>query len=231
MLVFQGLNRFWGKFSLKDINLSLEEKDYFVLLGPCGAGKTLLLEAISGLWVLDRGGIFLDGKDVAGFAPEKRNFGLIYQEPELFPHLSIEKNIFYGARAKNIVIDKEKKEIIEFIKKTLKLEELIVLKNPNILSGGQKQIISIARALFSFPSLLLLDEPFHSLDYRLQYNLNTALKEINQRMELPIIHVTHNLAEAQMLSSKTGFISEGRLLKTGSFSEVEVFLKDFYGII
>lgn len=231
MLVFQGLNRFWGKFSLKDINLSLQEKDYFVLLGPCGAGKTLLLEAISGLWVLDRGGIFLDGKDVTDFAPEKRNFGLIYQEAELFPHLSIEKNIFYGVGAKNIVIDKEKKEIIEFIKKTLNLEELITLKNPNILSGGQKQIISIARALFSFPSLLLLDEPFHSLDYRLQYYLTKALKEINQKMRLPIVHVTHNLAEAEMLSSKTGFISEGRLLKTGSFSEVEVFLKDFYGII
>jgi len=230
MLVLKELSRSWGDFSLKDINLSLKEKEYFVLLGPCGAGKTLLLETICGLWKPDKGKIFLRGKNITDFPPEDRGFGLVYQEPCLFPHLTIEENIFYSIKMKKIKIDREKKEIIEFIKKILNLEELIKLNNPNILSGGQKQIVSIARALFSFPDILLLDEPFHSLDYRLQKYLTKILKEINQKLRLTIIHVTHNLEEAELFSSKTGFISEGKLLKIGSFPEVKIFLKNFYGI-
>ena len=226
----QGLNRNWGRFSLKNINLCLGEKEYFVLLGPCGAGKTLLLETICGLWKADKGKISVNGKDITHFPPEGRRFGLIYQEPSLFPHLTIEENIFYGIKVKKIKIDREKEEVIEFIKQILNLEELIKLNNPNILSGGQKQIVSVARALFSFPEVLLLDEPFHSLDYKLQSYLTKILKEINQRLKLTVIHVTHNLEEAEVFSSKTGFISGGELLKIGSFPEVKIFLKNFYGI-
>lgn len=226
----RGLSRSWGGFSLKDINLSLEAKDYFVLLGPCGSGKTLLLETICGLWKPDRGKTTVDGKDITNLPPERRNLGLIYQEPSLFGHLSIEENIFYGLRMKKIKIDREKKGIINFIKEILNLEEFIKLNNPNILSGGQKQIVSIARALFSFPRVLLLDEPFHSLDYKLQSYLTKILKEINQRLKLAIIHVTHNLEEVEAFGSKTGFISDGELLKVDSFPEVKIFLKNFYGI-
>ena len=226
----QELSRRWGKFSLKKINLSLEEREYFLLLGPCGAGKTLLLEMICGLWEPDEGRLSIDGEDITRLPPEKRNFGLIYQEPFLFPHLSIEENIFYSLRAKKIKIDREKEQVIGFIKEILNLEELIKLNNPNILSGGQKQIVSVARALFSFPKVLLLDEPFHSLDYRLQRYLTKILKEINQRLKLTIIHVTHGLEEAELFSSKTGFVSDGRLLKIGSLSEIKIFIKNFYGI-
>ena len=230
MLALQGLSRRWGAFFLKDITLSLDKGEYFILLGPCGAGKTLLLESICGLWRLDKGKVFINHKDVSEMPPEKRDLGLIYQEPSLFSHLSIEKNIFYGLRTKRIYIDEKRAQMISFIRHTLEIDKLIELNNPTLLSGGEKQIISIVRTLFSFPNVLLLDEPFHSLDYKYQKLLAQILKTVNDKLNLPVIHVTHRLEEARAFSSKVGFMSEGRLLKIGSFSEVKEYLKDFYGI-
>lgn len=230
MLVLQELNRKWGSFYLQDINLTVNEGEYFVLLGPCGSGKTLLLETICGFWQLTAGKIILDSKEVTACPPEKRNFSLVYQEPLLFPHLSIEENIFYGFKSRRIRLDNDKKQMMDSIKEILSLQELIDRKNPTILSGGQRQIVSIARALFSFPEVLFLDEPFHSLDYRLKCDMTDILKKIHGKFGLSVIHVTHNFDEAKNFSSRIGFISGGRILRIGNELAIKEFLKSFYHV-
>ena len=230
MLLLKDINKNWGTFSLKNINLTIGSGEYFTLLGPCGAGKTLLLETLCGLWKIDGGTITLDDKDITNQEPEKRNFGLIYQESALFPHLSVEENILYGLNAKKIKLDTHKKEMMRLIKELLRLDPLIQLRNPIILSSGQRQMVSIARALLSFPKVLLLDEPFHSLDYKFKDYLTNALKSVHDKLTITIIHVTHNIEEVRFLSSRIGFIVGGEIIKIGTLQEIKEFLKQFYNV-
>jgi molybdate/tungstate transport system ATP-binding protein len=209
----KNVSKEWKEFDLKNIDLDIDEGEYFVLLGPTGAGKTLLLETIAGFHLPDSGSIWLDDRDVTFLPPERRNIGFIYQNYSLFPHLTVRENIEYGIRVKNLDAG-ERKE------RTSRLLELISLEHlsgryPRSLSGGEQQKVAIARALAVKPKLLLLDEPLSSLDPESREKLRDSLKSINQEFKLTMIHVTHDRGEALSLGERLGVMMGGKLKQVG----------------
>lgn len=219
MIELQGIKRSWDSFSLDNIDLRVEAGEYFVLLGPCGAGKTLLLETIAGLWYPDQGKIWIKGKDVTWTPPEKRNVGFVYQEYWLFPHLSVEENICYGLKARGFAKNERKEKLAE-ITEILDLKGFIKHRDPKVLSGGEKQKVALARALAPNPDMLLLDEPFHSLDYSSKERLYETLKYINERLGVTVLHVTHDYAEARTLAHRIGIINEGKVVQIGKPEDI-----------
>lgn len=195
---------------LDDINLSIKENEYYVLLGQSGSGKTKLLETIAGL-NSSNGKIFHNGINISLLTPEKRNVGFVYQEFALFPNLNVEKNIKFAQRYKNI---ENSKELFDDIVDFLKLKKLLNRDIKN-LSGGEKQRVAIARALFSKPKILLLDEPLSAIDPTFRNSIMKSLKDIHNRYNLTTIHVTHNFREASYLADKIAIIMNGKIQQVG----------------
>jgi molybdate/tungstate transport system ATP-binding protein len=168
MIRIENLSNNWDTFTLNNISLEIKEGEYFVILGPTGAGKTLLLEHIVGLYIPNEGKILIDGKDITYEAPEKRSLGFLYQDYSLFPHLSVIKNIEYGMKVRNMPkneIDSKIKELANI----LKIEHLMQ-RDTATLSGGEQQKVALARALAINPKVLLLDEPFSALDENTKFH-------------------------------------------------------------
>ena len=157
MLEVRELCGTWGQFSLKEISFSIERGEYFVLLGPTGAGKTLLLETIAGFHLPSRGQIRLDGRDITGLPPQLREVGFVYQDALLFPHLTVKENLRFGLRVKKVP-KQEATRRLEEVSELLGLSDLLH-RMPRTLSGGEKQKVALGRVLVLRPKLLLLDEP------------------------------------------------------------------------
>jgi ABC-type Fe3+/spermidine/putrescine transport system ATPase subunit len=198
----------WKGFSIKDINIKVKRGEYFIILGPTGAGKTLLLELIAGIHVPDRGKVFLYGKDVTRLPPEKRGVALVYQDYMLFPHMNVEKNIGYGLWPKC-----SRSEIKQKVLKAAKMVgvEHLLHRYPYTMSGGEKQRVAIARALITNPKILLLDEPLAAVDKRSANRLRKKIKMIKEHHDLTIVHVTHNHHEAQDLGTRIAVMDGGRI--------------------
>jgi len=205
-------------FSLADIQLSVGRGEFFILLGPTGAGKTLILEAIAGLVPVTRGCIFVQDREVTHLMPEKRGVGIVYQDYALFPHLTVMENIRYGlpyhradragceARIGQLVLD-------------LGISSL-VRRSVRHLSGGEKQRVALARALAVNPAVLLLDEPLSALDTGLRDEIQKLLKNLHQTMNTTFIMVTHDFTEALFLGQRAAIIHKGRVEQTGTVSDV-----------
>jgi ABC-type Fe3+/spermidine/putrescine transport system ATPase subunit len=221
MLEVKGLSFKIGKFSLKDINLEIDNNEYFVLLGRTGSGKTTLLKCISGLYNLSEGRIFLNGADVTGLSPEYRNIGYLPQNYALFPHLDVHENILFGVKTKKRN-SKDVSERLERITGLLSIQHLIYRDVSN-LSGGEKQRVALARALIVYPDILLLDEPFSAIDHGLKVELWFEVKDILKKLNIPVIHITHNLDEAHAIADKIAVLINGKFEQTGS--REEIFLK------
>ncbi len=202
-------------FSLKDINMEIDKGEYFVLLGQSGSGKTRLLEAIAGL-DHSSGSIRYKENEISTKNPEHRDIGFVYQDFALFPNMNVEENIIFAGRYKEIE-DKEDyfNDIIDFLDLRDLLERTI-----SDLSGGEKQRIAIARALYSKPKILLLDEPLSAIDPTFRNSIMKKLKEIHRRYDLTTIHVTHNFREASYLADKIAIIMDGKIEQIGSPDEV-----------
>lgn len=205
-----------GEFKIKRINLAINDGEYFVVLGPTGAGKTILLETIVGIHDPHQGKIYIKGKDRTKTAPESRNIGFVYQDYALFPHLSVYKNIQFGLKAKKI---KDKKEKTKRILDLLGIRGL-VSRNPKTLSGGEKQKVALARAIVTEPEILLLDEPLAALDRRTRDYLRDELSKINHELGITMIHVTHDQPEAMILGERTCVLMRGQILQIGETNEV-----------
>ena len=160
LLAIQDLHIDLGEFYLKGISLSLERGDYLVIIGPTGAGKTILLESIIGFWRPDRGRIYLEGRDITDEPPEKRRIGIVYQDYALLPNFSVFKNIAYGLKKRQKQGVGEK---VQAMAASLRIDHLLH-RRPATLSGGEQQRVALARALIVEPRLLLMDEPFSALD-------------------------------------------------------------------
>jgi molybdate/tungstate transport system ATP-binding protein len=199
-----------GNFVLEIEELEVRRGEYFVILGPSGVGKTLLLNIIAGILKPQRGKIVVDGRDVTNEPPERRGIALVPQEYALFPHMTVYENIAYGLRVRKVPKDVVCKEV-EGIARVLEIEDLLDRK-PSTLSGGEKQRVALARALIVRPKALLLDEPLASLDPRLRYRARILLKSLHKRVGFTAIHVTHNIAEAVSLADRIGYMEEGRLV-------------------
>ena len=222
-----------GNFNLYDINCEIEENSFFVLMGPTGAGKTVLLEAIAGLTPVKRGSIFIGERDVTGLPPEKHDVSIMYQDHSLFPHLNVMENIRYGLRYHK----KNTKETGDRIDKLIEQLALapILKRLPLNLSGGELQRVSLARALAVNPRILLLDEPLSALDPNFRYELRQMLKEIHRETKITFLMVTHDFSEAISLAERAAIMDKGRIVQTGTVDEIFqkpccTFAADFVGM-
>jgi len=204
-------------FALQDVSFAIDQGDYLALLGVSGAGKTIILEIISGLLKPNKGRVFLNGKDITSEKIQKREIGIVYQDLLLFPHLSVFKNIAYPLKIKKTPLHEIKARVEHFAKLT-GIEHLLK-RMPGTLSGGEAQRVALARTLASGAKALLLDEPLSNLDVKLKSELKSLLREINRR-GITVIHVTHDFMEAATLANKVAVIESGRLVQFGTPEEV-----------
>lgn len=215
-----------GEFILKDINLEIERGEYFVVLGPTGAGKSVLLETIAGLYQPKKGLIEINGGDVTRAEPRKRNISIVYQDYMLFPHLTVKENIEFGLKEKSQDLDK----IVEFLD-----IRRILHRKPDTLSGGESQRVALARALVTKPAVLLLDEPLAALDSNTRERIMSELRQINEKMGVTIIHITHERSEAIALADKMAVMNGGGILQVGTPEQVfrkpnSEFIANFVGV-
>jgi len=233
MIKIEGLAKKWNGFAIDGVNLEIEDGEYFVILGPTGAGKTLLLELIAGFHEPDEGKIYIDGKDVTELPPYERKIGFVYQDYMLFPNMSVYDNIAYGLRINKMDED----EIEEIVKKYARLLGIqpILHREPLRLSGGEQQRVAIARALAIQPKILLLDEPLAALDEMLRQKIMREMKEINRKLGITFIHVTHSREEAMILADRIAVINEGKIIQIGKPEEIfrkpkTTFMAEFVGV-
>jgi molybdopterin-binding protein len=222
MLEIKNISKSFPDFHLENISFSVEDGDYFVLLGGSGMGKSMLLEIISGITATDSGRVFLNGKDITFEKIQKRKLALVYQDQVLFPHLTVFDNIAYPLRCK-------KKSSNEIKKTVHELADLVEISNyldrkSGTLSGGEAQRVALARALATEPVCLLLDEPLSNIDTQLRYELRSLLRKINKNGQT-IIHVTHDYEEAISLANKLAVIEHGNIVQIGTPEEVFMYPK------
>jgi molybdopterin-binding protein len=207
-----------GEFVLNDVTLSIEEGEYFIILGPTGAGKTVLLESIAGLYPIKSGQIWLRGKEVTSVEPEKRKISIVYQDHVLFPHLSVRDNIIFGLRVHKTRAD-EVANKINWVAELLGIPHLLH-RRPDTLSGGEKQKVALGRAIITRPELLLVDEPLSALDPETRENVQQELRRLHKALGITLLHVTHDFEEAISLGNRIAVIGEGRLMQVGTPEEV-----------
>jgi len=212
MIDIRNLSKRWEGFSLENINLEIRDNEYFIILGPTGAGKTLLLECIAGLYSPDTGSIRINEKEITELPPEKRNMGFVYQDYMLFPHISVEENIRFGLKLR------KRNEDIERVSDLLRINHLLKRK-PGTLSGGEQQRVALARALVINPDVLLLDEPLSALDVRTRESLREELIRVHKEMKTTTIHVTHSFEEA-FLGDRIAIMNNGVIVQIGKPDEV-----------
>jgi molybdopterin-binding protein len=207
-----------GGFHLRDVSFAVPSGGYALIIGPTGSGKTTLLEAIAGHAALRSGRILLHGRDMSGVPPERRGLGFVYQQYHLFPHLSVRQNIAYGLagrqagrRAANGRAD----ELAE----TLGIAPLLD-RSVRGLSGGEQQRVALARALAPRPTILLLDEPFASVDPTTRHLLRRELRALHEREGITTLQVTHDFDEALRLGDLVAVLADGRIAQSGAPEQV-----------
>lgn len=224
MIEVRDLFLHFNNFSLIDINLRVLGNEYFVLLGPTGAGKSLLLEFIAGFHRPKRGSLWIDGKDVTNLPPENRDIGYVPQDYVLFPFLNVRENIVFGMKARKYS-EVEMKRKVDHLSNLLGLTHILD-RDVKTLSGGERQRVALARALAISPRILLLDEPLSSLDLRTSKFLRLELKKIHKEFAITTLHVTHNLLEAEELAERIAVLNAGKIEQVGKPEEIFFFPKN-----
>ena len=208
-----------GDFVLGPIDLDLASGSYLTLLGPSGAGKTILLEALMGLRNMFTGKILIDGQSSRDLPPEQRHMAYLPQDLALFPHLSVRDNILFGARARRLPAEETVKRLKE-LTELLSLNKTLQRRDITTLSGGEQQRVALARALITQPQLLFLDEPHAALDAAITRQLQVKLRQINREFGVTIIHVTHDQEEAFMLGEQIIVLIDGKLQQIGKRDDI-----------
>lgn len=233
VLQLKQINKYFGRSHvIKDVNIDFEKGHFVTFLGPSGCGKTTLLRMVAGFCEPDDGEILLNGKRIERIPPYSRNTAMVFQEYALFPHMNVFDNVSYGLRVKN----RPKEEIERRVKEALDLMQLKGMEDrfPNQMSGGQQQRVAVARALVMNPEVLLLDEPLSNLDAKLRESVRVELRDIQKKMGLSTIYVTHDQSEALSMSDMIVVLKGGVVHQTGSPQEIYFepktpFVADFIG--
>ncbi len=230
LLEVESLSIDLGEFHLRDIDLTVEKGNYLTIIGPTGAGKSILLEAIVGFYSLKSGRIILKGQDITNLPPEKRGISIVYQDYVLFPYMSVFDNIAFGLR--KLKKDGVRKEVV-WIAKELHINHLLHRK-PVTLSGGEQQRVALARALVVNPNVLLMDEPFSALDPKTRERFRGLVKSVITKYGTTVIHITHDFEDVFALANKVAVMKDGKILQIGSpedvFSQPDVnFVAGFVG--
>lgn len=213
------LHKAFGDFeAIRNLDIKIEEGEFFTILGPSGCGKTTCLRIIAGFISPTKGRILLGGRDVTGEPPYRRNVGMVFQNYALFPHLTAAKNVAFGLEARKI----GRRELEPRVDEALALVQLESLRNrfPHELSGGQKQRVALARAVAIRPEILLLDEPLSALDLQLRQELRVGIKNVHNRLGLTTLLVTHDQGEALSMSDRIAVMSAGQMLQVDSPADI-----------
>tara|TARA_B100000524_G_scaffold255376_1_gene138272 strand:- start:1250 stop:2260 length:1011 start_codon:yes stop_codon:yes gene_type:complete len=206
--------------ALEDINLTIEDGQFFVLLGPSGAGKTTTLRCIAGLEKIDSGSVLFNNESVTEDQPASRDVSFVFQQFSLYPHYTVYENLAFPLRSPMRKLPEDEiKTKIESISKMLKISNKLKNKATE-LSGGEMQRVAIGRALVREPSIYLMDEPLSSLDAKLRESLRVELKNIQTNLNATILYVTHDQAEATTLADKIGVLKEGKIVQIGTPEEI-----------
>jgi len=219
ILSLQNVHKTFGATeALAGISLDVCAGEFLTLLGPSGCGKTTTLRIIAGLEAPDGGRVILQGSDVTGWEPNRRNVNTVFQSYALFPHMNVAQNIGYGLRIRKAA----KAEIARRVAEMLELVQLPGFgdRMPNQLSGGQRQRVAIARAVVNDPAVLLLDEPLGALDLQLRRQMQTELKSLQKRLGMTFIYITHDQEEALNMSDRIGIMNAGRILQLGTPDDI-----------
>ncbi|MET4290224.1 putrescine transport system ATP-binding protein [Bradyrhizobium sp. LB8.2] len=219
LLRIEGVAKTFGTFRAVDgVSLDIKAGEFFALLGPSGCGKTTLLRMLAGFEAPDEGRILLGGKDIAQALPHERSINMMFQNYALFPHLAVRDNIAFGLKRAGMARGEIATRVAEMVA-LVKLEGLEKRK-PDQLSGGQRQRVALARALARRPQLLLLDEPLAALDKKLRENTQGELMELQRRLGMTFIIVTHDQEEAMTMASRIGVMRDGKLAQVASPREL-----------
>ena len=234
-LVTTSLTKYFGSFpALSDITFSIARGEFICFLGPSGCGKTTLLRCIAGLETQTEGEIRVDGRDVSWLPPSRRDFGIVFQSYALFPNLTVAANVGFGLVNQRVGRDAVERRVDEL----LSLVDLSghAAKYPAQLSGGEQQRVALARALAPSPGLLLLDEPLSALDAKVRARLRREIRDIQDRLGVTTIMVTHDQEEAQTMADRIFVLDAGRIEQMGTPSEIydapaTPFVADFIGVM
>ena len=226
--------KFGGFTALDDISLEIAEGEFVCFLGPSGCGKTTLLRAIAGLDIQTTGRIEQNGRDISALPPTKRDFGIVFQSYALFPNLTAAKNVAYGlenTRASRAEVARRVRELLDLMGLTAHGG-----KYPAQLSGGQQQRVALARALATSPGLLLLDEPLSALDAKVRVHLRHEIKQLQRRLRVTTIMVTHDQEEALTMADRIVVMNLGAIEQVGTPLEIyrepaSPFVADFIGVM
>jgi len=233
IISFENVNKFYeDTHVLKNINFEVEKGKFYTLLGPSGCGKTTILRIIAGFTDVSNGKVTLNGADVTNLPPNKRKVNTVFQDYALFPHMNVFENIAFGLRLKKTPENIIKEKVAD----ALKMVQLSGYENREIsqMSGGQQQRVAIARALVNEPEVLLLDEPLSALDLKLRTDMQYELRELQQRLGITFIFVTHDQEEALAMSDEIFVMSKGEIVQSGTpvdiYDEpINRFVADFIG--
>jgi spermidine/putrescine transport system ATP-binding protein len=229
----KGVSKSFGDYqALHETNISIQNGEFITLLGPSGCGKTTLLRLISGFEKPDTGRIFINGRDVTELPPEQRHLNMVFQSYALFPHMSVFENVAFGLRCKKVPNPEIQRRVIDVLR-MVKLDQLAE-RLPNQLSGGQQQRVAIARAVVNEPIVLLLDEPLSALDYNLRKAMQIELKQLQRRLGITFIFVTHDQEEALSMSDRVAVMNEGFVEQLGTPKNVyeepaTIYVAEFIG--
>ena len=207
-----------GDFKLNQINIEIQEGEYFVLLGRPGSGKTTFIECLCGLNRVHSGKVYIDGKDVTNLEPRKRGIGYVPQDYALFPHLSTKQNIAFALHSHKISYKDINKKVLE--KASLLEIEHLLTRDVRALSGGEKQRVALARALVMEPKVLLLDEPVSSLDESTRNTVCIKLRRLQKKLGITTVHICHNLEEAFTVGERGGILNNGAFEQIGTLKEL-----------
>jgi spermidine/putrescine ABC transporter ATP-binding subunit len=226
--------RFGNMVAVDNVSLDIVPGEFFVMLGPSGCGKTTLLRMIAGFELPTEGQILIDGQDMAGVPPNKRPVNMVFQSYAVFPHMSVLDNVGYGLKIAGVA----KSEIRERAEESLALVKLDALggRMPDQLSGGQRQRVALARSLVMRPKVLLLDEPLSALDAKLRAQMQFELADLQDKVGITFITVTHDQDEALSMASRIGVINKGQVAQLATPSDLyeypaNRFVADFIGSV
>lgn len=219
ILKVNNLSKSFGNVkAVQGVNFEAAEGEVLSLLGPSGCGKTTTLRCIAGFENPDRGEIYLDNRKITSIPPEKRGIGMVFQNYALWPHMTVYGNLAFGLQIRKV----SKPEIDKRIKKVLSMVQLEGYENryPRQMSGGQQQRIAMARALVFEPEIMLLDEPLSNLDAQLREEMRFEFTELQKKLGITAVYVTHDQAEALVISDKIVILNQGKIVQSGSPKEI-----------
>jgi len=214
-VVLKDITKRFGKVvAASNVNLKIGDGEFFTLLGPSGCGKTTTMRIIAGLEHPDEGRVYFDSEDITDVPPHRRNTGMVFQNYALWPHMSVFENVAYGLKVRKRPKTDTNKRVYEVLD-LVKLSGLAA-RLPSQLSGGQQQRVALARALVIEPEVLLLDEPLSNLDAKLRVEMREEIKELQKRLGITTIYVTHDQEEAMAISDRMAIQTEGAIQQIGS---------------